>query len=103
MDPGWWTYPHANLPSADLIYANLSRADLFGANLSRADLIYANLSRADLINAYLNNADLSRADLSDAKNLTQAQLDLACGRPKALPEGLKLDYRPCELNPVTTP
>jgi hypothetical protein len=44
----------------------------------------------------LTGADLSDADLTNAKNLTQEQLDKACGKPKSLPPGLALD-KPCPL------
>jgi uncharacterized protein YjbI with pentapeptide repeats len=39
----------------------------------------ANLSGAFLTDANLSGANLSTADLSGAKNLTQGQLDQACG------------------------
>ena len=82
---------------ADLIYADLSDANLSGANLSSADLIYANLSGANLSGAKLDRADLDRADLSGAKNLTQTQLDEACGGANTkLPEGLTL--KPCSTD-----
>jgi uncharacterized protein YjbI with pentapeptide repeats len=74
-----------DLSFADLSRADLSRADLSGANLSRADL-----SGADLSDANLGNAGLSGATLSNAKNLTQTQLDEACGNATKLPEGLTI-------------
>ena len=92
----------ANLSHADLRAANLSGATLIAANLSHADLEDANLSgahlyelklrgRADLSGANLSGAILSHADLSGAKNLTQMQLDKACGNADTkLPEGLTL-------------
>ena len=44
-----------------------------------------------------NLDDLSYADLTDAKNLTQTQLDKACGDAHTkLPEGLTL--KPCPAN-----
>jgi uncharacterized protein YjbI with pentapeptide repeats len=47
-----------------------------------------------LLDAILRDANLSGADLSDAKNLTQTQLDKACGKAETkLPEGLTL--KPC--------
>src|SRR6516162_8013440 len=75
----------AHLSGANLSRADLSRADLSGANLSRADL-----SAADLSDANLGNAGLSGATLSNAKNLTQTQLDEACGNATKLPEGLTI-------------
>jgi uncharacterized protein YjbI with pentapeptide repeats len=107
----------ANLSRAIVVAADLSYANLVGANLSHADLscdaklihcanlVGANLSGADLSVAYLSNAELSNANLSDAnlsdanlsganlsgaKNLTQTQLDKACGNGTKLPEGLIL-------------
>ena len=99
----------AKLTNADLSGAKLTNADLSGANLTDVnqdvfftppiDLSNANLSRATLTNANLTNAnlsgaDLSSADLSNAKNLTQMQVDEACGDANTkLPEGLTL--KPC--------
>jgi hypothetical protein len=90
---------NADLLVADLSGANLSVANLSGANLEAtkldgvyliiADLSGANLSRADLSKAHLRGANLSEADLSGTKlggadlsgahNLSQQQLDQACG------------------------
>lgn len=111
---------YANLSRADLYFAKLCEADLEhailndarlddafmnrvylndailnGAQLKRADLRgafldNAKLRDADLEGAKLDNADLSNADLSSARNLTQPQLDKACGKPAALPPGLKV-------------
>ena len=53
-----------------------------------AELIDTRLSGANL-----TDANLVGADLSGALNLTQGQLDLACGMPKALPPGLIV--KPC--------
>jgi uncharacterized protein YjbI with pentapeptide repeats len=84
----------ANLRSANLRKANLTGANLTGAHLSGAGWPGANL--ADLSGAHLNGADLSGADLSKVTNLTQQQLDKACGKPAALPLNLSLD-KPCLL------
>jgi uncharacterized protein YjbI with pentapeptide repeats len=73
---------------------HLSGAYLSNTNLSGALLFSADLTGADLGFASLSGAYLTDADLTDAKNLTQAQLDQACGKPKALPPGLTLD-KPC--------
>jgi uncharacterized protein YjbI with pentapeptide repeats len=89
----------ANLKSADLSNAMLSDANLFGANLNAANLDNANLTGADLDHADLSDANLSDANLaytylSLAKNLTQTQLDKACGNPSTrLPQGLAV--KPC--------
>jgi len=68
---------------------------LRGADLSEhAPLSGANLSGADLSEADLRDANLSGADLSDVKNLTQTQLDKACGNANTkLPKELTL--KPC--------
>jgi uncharacterized protein YjbI with pentapeptide repeats len=92
----------ARLSGADLSDANLRGADLSHANLSGADLSDANLSGANLgkVVQYgaakiVYNANLSGANLSSAKNLTQTQLDKACGNANTkLPEGLTL-IKPC--------
>jgi hypothetical protein len=97
----------ANLSSANLSSANLSGTDLRGANLSRANLSGVTLAGADLRGANLSNTNLNGAnlgatdesvylfgaDLRDTQNLTQAQLDEACGRDVKLPAGLTL--KPC--------
>jgi uncharacterized protein YjbI with pentapeptide repeats len=102
---------HGSLLAANLTGANLSNANLSGACLSDANLNGADLRGADLSGAILsgtpnipsgadlNGADLSGAilrgaDLSGAKNLTQMQLDQACGDAHTkLPEGLTI--KPC--------
>jgi len=90
----------AKLSDAYLTYADLSGADLSLANLRGADLSEhaplsgANQSGADLSEADLRDANLSGADLSDVKNLTQTQLDKACGNANTkLPKELTL--KPC--------
>jgi len=90
------------LIGADLSDADLSRADLSDANLNDAKLIGADLSDADLggatlDRAQLGNADLTGANLSDATDLTQTQLDVACGNANTkLPESLTL--KPCSTD-----
>jgi uncharacterized protein YjbI with pentapeptide repeats len=96
----------AYLIGADLTFADLKGANLTGANLLRANLTSADLSDADLTGAILNGADLTRAILNGAnltgaelivRDLTQEQLNQACGKPKALrpePPVLTLD-KPC--------
>jgi uncharacterized protein YjbI with pentapeptide repeats len=87
----------ANLIVADLHGANLSSANLSSANLSSADLRGANLRSANLSSANLSSADLRGAELSYARNLTQSQLDEACGNANTkLPEGLTL--KPCSTD-----
>jgi uncharacterized protein YjbI with pentapeptide repeats len=97
----------ADLKSAGLQDVNLSGADLEGATLENATLEGASLSGAKLKDTLLVGADLggadfyladiqglvnfSDADLSTAKNLTQVQLDGACGNNATrLPTGLAI-------------
>ena len=87
----------ANLSGADLSGANLSGAKLGVAKLGGANLSGADLSGANLSNAILYGANLKGANLSGAKNLTQTQLDEACGTSNTkLPEGLTL--KPCSTD-----
>jgi uncharacterized protein YjbI with pentapeptide repeats len=105
---------------AELTDANMTGAKLSGAGLHDANLTRTNLSHAELHGAYLGGADLDGADLSgadlsganltdvtmitpnklvtssgDAKNLTQTQLDKACGNADTkLPNGLTLKLCP---------
>jgi hypothetical protein len=79
----------ANLAGAFLAYADLAGANLAGDNLTGAVLFRANLA----------DANLTGADLGSALFLTQAQLDRACGKPRALPPGLTLD-KPCPWQTV---
>ncbi|WP_456679243.1 MULTISPECIES: pentapeptide repeat-containing protein [unclassified Bradyrhizobium] len=90
-----------DLTGAELVEANLTgatliwRANLSRANLSRADLSGAKLFDTDLTGAFLGDAQghtkLNGANLSDVRNLTQEQLDKACGNANTkLPEGLTL-------------
>lgn len=69
--------------------ANMSLTNFFGARLSNADLSDTNLEGASFVGAYLGGArfggavitgaNFSGAELADARNLTQAQLNTACG------------------------
>jgi uncharacterized protein YjbI with pentapeptide repeats len=82
----------ADLSGADLNFADLSGADLSDQkNVPRGEEVY--LSGADLSSANMKGALLSGANLSGAKNLTQTQLDGACGNSTKLPEGLMI--KPC--------
>jgi uncharacterized protein YjbI with pentapeptide repeats len=95
----------AKLAAANLYDAHLGLANLHGAYLGQANLVHAylghaNLSKAyfygaDLRDAYFSDTDLSDADLNGAQNLTQAQVDQACGTPQTLPKGLKPPPKPC--------
>ncbi len=82
----------ANLEGAYLWMANLQEANLKGANLQGANLWRANLQGADLLLANLEGATLIRA-----KDLTQKQLDEACGDAKTkLPPNLSVKRCPKE-------
>jgi len=84
----------ANLSGANLIAAYLGDAKLNGADLSGANLFLATLHEADLTAANLSGASLAEANLRVAVNLTQEQLDKACGNEKTkLP--VRLTLKPC--------
>jgi hypothetical protein len=98
---------HAYLPGAVLFgafldSAKLPNAQLYSANLTSAYLSHANLSGANMSGADLTDAELTDIDLSDAIDLTQEQLNKACGKPRVLPAGLTLHNR-CPEKPVARP
>jgi uncharacterized protein YjbI with pentapeptide repeats len=93
------SFEGADLSTADLsdgefsrnsfIKANLSGANLSGAMLQRAAFGEANLAGASFKRAYLYWTRLEGVDLSQAVDLTQAQIDIACGNAQTkLPAGL---------------
>jgi uncharacterized protein YjbI with pentapeptide repeats len=85
----------ANLSRADLSGADLTGDDLTGANLARVNLSSANLVGANLTDAKLFDANLSGANLITARNLSQQQLDKACGNADTkLPSGFTLKACP---------
>jgi len=63
-----------NLERAFIRRTTLDRANLVGANLTRADMTGASARGADFRDAKLKKTILHGADLTDAKNLTIAQL-----------------------------
>jgi uncharacterized protein YjbI with pentapeptide repeats len=63
-----------DVQGAFLRRTDLSLANLEGANLSRADLSNAVLRGANFKNAILDGTILKGADLTDALNLTRAQM-----------------------------
>lgn len=77
----------ANLRGADLSGALFDRADLAGADLSDSKVRTSSFYEANLNGAYLLWADLSGSNLSNARNLDQDQLRLACGDEKTLLPG----------------
>lgn len=74
--------------------ADFTGADLRGAHLTNADLRASNLSGANL-----SGADLSGTDLSGT-NVTQYQLDGACGSGTKLPAGLGV--KPCPASTASS-
>ena len=92
---------HAKLIETDLTEAVLESAHLENANFSgavfrRAALARANFDEADLSGAVFEGAVLIGADLRKARNLTQGQLDTACGDNETL-LGAGLNVKPCAL------
>ncbi len=87
----------ANFSEADLFESNLSGAIFYDANLSGTDLHKTNLSKANLhktnlSSAKLNETNLSEAYLFNAKNLSNAQIKLACNWKEAIyVEGTKVE------------
>jgi uncharacterized protein YjbI with pentapeptide repeats len=93
-------FRETNLIKAHLLGADLREAEFVGANLREADFIGANLQGADLNGANLQGADFTGANLSTTKNLTQEQLDEACGDDKTLlPDDLEIEPCPEEPEP----
>ena len=84
----------AHLQGAHLISANLTGAFLRDAYLYDADLGGAYLKYAGLQGAHLDGANLTGADLDGAYDLSQAQLDLACG---TYVRALVLTVKPCPV------
>lgn len=85
-----------NLSDAKLVFTNLNGAVLQSVNLSGATLLGANLSGATVWSTNFSGADLklailNDADLAGALDLTQSQLDQACGSNAKLPGGLTLN------------
>ncbi len=103
--PGAWL-EGVKLPNADLRWSilccksEINDADLRGALLGEATLNYADLqgtdfSGADFSGTQIYGANLRGAILTGVRNLTQAQLDRACGdRRTRLPKGLTV--QPCK-------
>jgi uncharacterized protein YjbI with pentapeptide repeats len=87
----------ADLTGAILMEANLRRTDLSSANLSAAfggaDLSGADLNGADLSGARLNGDNLSNADLTDAKGMSNEELEqqAASLEGATMPDGQKYE------------
>ncbi len=92
------------LNEASIRYAWLFRSNLSHASLDGSDLSGAVLAQADFANASLVRTNLSGASLAKARNLTQAQLDEACGDrpPIKLHKGLAWRSGPCPLSKPTS-
>jgi uncharacterized protein YjbI with pentapeptide repeats len=73
-------------------------ADFSGANLRGARLTNADLREADLSGADLTGANLSGSDLIGS-NVTQQQLDNACGSGAKLPAGRRIG--PCPASTLS--
>lgn len=81
----------AMLNDIDLTDTNLRGASLRGADLRDAVFVLANLSEADFEQANLRDAHLRKANLTNAKHLTEAQLQVAKLCRTVLPEGTVSD------------
>ena len=100
----------ADLTGADFQKSELGRANFQDATITGTSFAFANLARAELQGAkYEGPIDFTGAftfitrfdglDLSQAKGLTQSQVDEACGTAETkLPEGLKPGAKwPCNF------
>lgn len=93
----------ANFEKAELGRANFDKADLTGASFSLSNLSRANLAGATVHGpigfdrAFMFLTRIEGMDLSAATNLSQSQVDLACGdKSTKLPAGLKMPANwPC--------
>jgi uncharacterized protein YjbI with pentapeptide repeats len=89
----------AQLQKALLVGAQFQGAFLGGAQLQETFLGGAQLQGADLGMAQLVGAQLQGGDLTEVKNLTQDQINMACTDENTkLPEGLTRPP-PCPTNP----
>jgi uncharacterized protein YjbI with pentapeptide repeats len=91
----------ADVTGADFQKSELGRANFKGATITGTSFAFANLARAEFQGAKFEGPiDFTKAftlitrfdgvDLSQAKGLTQVQIDYACGTAETkLPEGLK--------------
>ena len=66
-----------NLSGANIRRTDMSDTNLTGADLTGADCSYVNFRGANFRDTKLARTKLIGADLSDAKNLTRAQIDEA--------------------------
>ncbi len=83
----------ADFTGSYFINARIDHIDLKKANLSQTIMQGVKFGNALLTDTKFDGADLSGADLRSASNLTQAQLDTACGSHKTrLPTGMSIMY-----------
>ena len=84
-------FAHADMSVLDGFGARFTGASFVGANLTDANLVGAYFADANFAGARLDRAVLAGADLAQARNLTQAQISLACGDPATtLPAGMTI-------------
>lgn len=81
----------ANLSLTNMFGARATGANFTGANLDGAQLVGAHFGSARFDGARMEGANLSGAELSEARGLTQAQLNTACGdATTTLPAGMTI-------------
>ena len=87
----------ASLRDANLRELNAGELTLTDADLTDADLTDAYLAGSSFLRADLQRANLTGANLMDVTDLTQPQLDSACGTatPDNLPDNLEWTSGPC--------
>jgi uncharacterized protein YjbI with pentapeptide repeats len=81
----------ADFSNAVLTRADASATEFVDANFTDADLTFVNFTSADVTNATFLRANIAGADLAEARGLTQAQLNQACGDTETqTPRGLRV-------------
>ncbi|MFO0287209.1 MAG: pentapeptide repeat-containing protein, partial [Brevundimonas sp.] len=102
------SFRDADLTGADLTNGDFSGASFRDSNLSGARFGNARVAGADFRDADLRRADFRGTDLGRARNLTQAQLNTACGDSATrVPRGLEVRVcrggRPVMVIPARPP
>lgn len=92
---------NANLEGANLSFVNLKKSALDKVNSKKVNLEFADLNNSLLLSVNLGGANLSdtnlektlvlKSDLSNAENLTEAQLDDSLVCRTSLPSNLSID------------
>jgi uncharacterized protein YjbI with pentapeptide repeats len=81
----------ADLRDADAFGGVFTGASFAGADMGASSWVGAHFGGADLRGAKLSGADFSGAELAEARGLTQAQLNAACGDASTtLPAGMSV-------------